>query len=808
MIPPTTARAPNGSPRDPRDALVVSERLRALHEEVLHAPRRLCAERARLVTRYFRAADAHPGKPMITKKGEALAYVLRNKRVAIHPRELLVGTFTSHRVGGGLFPELHGLMMLEDLGRFRTRSTNPIEVSREEARALRREVFPYWLTRFLVLRAMPFPQAVRFSLDQLAPTFYLINEGAGVSHFVPNYRALLERGTEAFRREAEARRAVAPPDSDTAAFWGAVEEVCRALEAFAAAYRGRALELAAVEPSPERRRELHEIAAVCERVPKHPAATFREGLQSILFAQIALNLESLDNSVSPGRLDQILWPLYRNDLATGRLDRARAFELLGCFAVKLSELVPVFSRRITRFHGGMFNGQVVVVGGTDERGDDATNELSHLFVALMDRLRTRQPNYHARLHEGSPPEFRAEVAEVLARGSASPALYNDEIVVPNLVARGIAPADARDYANVGCVEPVAAGKSFLSTDAALFNLPLCFELALNRGRRFGHWRRVGADTPPAERCASSDELFVLFLAQLRRAVTRLLREIRAIERANARFHPTPLTSMLVEGCLEAGRDATWGGARYNGSGIQGVGAGEVGDGFAAIEEVVFRRKAATLAEVVAACRRNFSGDDALRARLRNAPKYGNDDRAADGFVARVMEAFAQTLAGHTNARGGEYAAGFYSVTAHQAFGALVGALPSGRSKGRPFASGISPASGMDRKGPTAMLQSVASLPLRVAKNGANLNLMLPPWTLSGGEGPARLQALVAGGFRAGVMQLQVNVIDRDLLIEARDHPGRHPGLLVRVSGYSAYFDDLSPEMKQELIERTCAPLGT
>jgi len=229
---------------------------------------------------------------------------------------------------------------------------------------------------------------------------------------------------------------------------------------------------------------------------------------------------------------------------------------------------------------------------------------------------------------------------------------------------------------------------------------------------------------------------------------------------------------------------------------------EVGDSLAAIETVVFRARRASMAELVRACRAGFHGHDTLRAHLRKAPKYGNDDSFADGFVARAMELFSACLAGRRNTRGGGYAAGFYSVTAHHAFGAVVGALPSGRLAGASFSSGLSPTDGLDRAGPTAALRSVAALPLHLAANGVNFNLKLDPWVVGGPAGERRLQQLIDGGLAAGCMQMQVNVLDPRVLLEARDHPGRYPGLLVRVSGYSAYFDDLSPEMKQEIIDRT------
>jgi formate C-acetyltransferase len=787
--------------------LALSDRVLALDEEIRGTPRALCAERAVLLTRYFRE-EAEWSEPMgdsftmIVKKAGALRYILRNKRIRIYPQELLVGNFTSHRVGGGIFPELHGVAMMEDLFRFPHRSVNPLAVSKEERRQLLREVLPFWIRRVPGAKALPFRAQLRLAAEQIDPKFYLINEIAGISHFVPDYQGLVTRGTEGYRNEAATLQKQTKPGSSAFQFCEAVQIVCDALDEFGGRYREEARRLAREAPDDARREDLVEIADACAWVPRHPPRTFREALQSILFAQISLNIESLDNSVSPGRLDQILGPFYERDLAAGTIDRPAAFELLGCFALKLCEIVPAFSRRGTRFHGGMFNGQVLVVGGTDRQGKDATNEVTYLFLELMDRLRTRQPNYHARLHRESPPAYRLRVASALARGAVSPALYNDEVIVPLLQSRGISKEDARDYANVGCVEPVSAGRSFLSTDAALFNLPICLELALNRGRRFGGLRRIGVATPPAEACRSMDDLLERFRAQVEAGVGRLLFDIAAIERANAKWNPTPLTSMRHLGCLVMGRAASPGVATYNGSGLQGIGVVEVGDSLAAIDWVVFQEKRATLAEVVRACRKGFRGHEALRARLRNAPKYGNDHPLPDGYVGRVMEVFQGCLASKQNTRGGEYVAGFYSVTAHVAFGKKVGALPSGRMAKEPFSSGISPTNGMDRLGPTAAMRSAAALPLHLAQNGVNFNLQLAPWVVSGPDGAPTLQKLIDGGFAAGCMQMQVNVYDPKLLVEARNHPGRYPGLLVRVSGYSAYFDDLSVEMKEEIIQRT------
>jgi formate C-acetyltransferase len=495
-------------------------------------------------------------------------------------------------------------------------------------------------------------------------------------------------------------------------------------------------------------------------------------------------------------LDQILYPYFLADVREGRLDEARARELVGCFTVKMSEIVPVFSKQVTRFHGGMFSGQVVVVGGMDRTGADATNDLTWMFLDAVEELRMRQPNYHARFHSGSPSEYVERVATMLRDGSGAPSLMNDDVVVPMLADRGTDLEDARDYSPVGCVEPVASGASFASTDAALVNLALPLEWALGS-------KRGGARTPPTSDLGSLDAVVDSLRIQVDHLVDLLMADLQAVERANATWHPTPLTSMLLRGCLDNGIDSTAGGATYTASGVQGVGVADVADSLAAIDAVVFRQRLCSLAELVAALRADFEGYSSLRGHLLKAPKYGNDDPAVDRFADQAMGIFVDSLSRYTNTRGGPYFAGFYSVTAHVAFGESTGALPCGRRADAPLANGLSPASGTDRRGPTAVLNSAAGLDLgRLARNGINLNLKLDRTSLGGSDGAQAVAGLMQGYFQQGGMQVQMNVLDPGTLIEARDHPDRYPWLLVRVSGYSAYFNDLSPEMKQEIIDRS------
>jgi pyruvate formate-lyase/glycerol dehydratase family glycyl radical enzyme len=779
----------------------MTERIRRLRAAVQSHPPGVCSERARIWTEYFRRR-LNRAKPPAVQMAEALRQVLLLKSAVIHPDELIVGNFCSKRVGGSIYPELHGIPVLEDLPRFATRKTNPLQISRAEAWELLK-IVPFWLFRFLGAQTYRSPWAkLRFILQQLRGTFTLINETGGISHLAPDYEKLVRCGTQGIAAEAAERQARVAPGSESWSFYEAVQIIAEELARFGERYAGLAQDRAAGEADPARRQELERIAEACRRVPRQPARSFHEALQSVFFAQIAINLESLDNAVCPGRLDQILWPYLRRDLESGVLSREQAKELAAAFSIKMCELIPVFSERITRFHSGLFNGQVVTVGGVDAAGRDATNELSFILLEVMDELRMRQPNFHARVHSGAPEPYRQRIAELLASGANSPALYNDDVIVPMLQRQGCSLEDARNYTGVGCVEPTVQGKSFCSTDAALVNVPILLELALNEGRRFGSFLRSGIRTRPVRQMRSMSDVREAFEAQLRHRIGLLVADLQAVELANRRLHPTPLTSMLVDGCLESGRCSTAGGAKYNASGVQCVGPVDTGDALYAIETAVFEERRLGLGELVDLLRRNLDDEQRL-AYLRGLPKFGNDLQQADRWTLYVVETFVRALSAYRNTRGGLYVAGLYSVSAHQAFGEVTGAMAHGRKRGEAFASGFAPVNGMDRLGPTAVMNSVTRLDATQVVNGMNFNLKFDMLCLRGRTGPVALGSLLRTYFRRGGMQVQVNVLDPAVLLEARDHPERHPNLLVRVSGYSAYFNDLTPEMKDEIIHRTC-----
>ncbi|MBU0995142.1 MAG: formate acetyltransferase [Proteobacteria bacterium] len=775
-------------------------RVMRLKQAVQDAKPGICTERAVIWTAYHKDGT-NRRKPVCVQMAEALRNVLLQKTIAIYPDELIVGNFSSKRVGGSIFPELHGVPVLMDIFKFSKRKTNPLQVSGREIATLLK-IVPFWMFRFLALKAYKNPlKKIALALHQLKGHFYVINESGGISHIAPDYETLITIGTEGIREKACRTQEKFKKSTAQWEFLEGVKIVCDALSAFGRRYARLAHDMAVSEPDADRKEELLTIAHVCERVPQKGASTLQEALQSIFLAQIAINLESLDNAVSPGRMDQYLYPFYKKDIEDGRLTHLEAKERIAAFSIKMAEIIPVFSDYLTRVHGGMFNGQVITVGGVDREGNDCVNPLTSIFLEVMDELRMRQPNYHARIASVSGTDYLKKINDTLALGSGSPALYNDDVIIDTMTSHGYSVADARDYTAVGCVEPVSQGKSFASTDAALFNMPVVLEMALNQGKKFGSVMRSGTRTKPASEMTSMADVKNAFEAQLAFQIKKMIGDLRAIETANMSHHPTPLTSMLLDGCVEKGVCSTKGGARYNFSGIQCVAPADTGDALYAIEKAVFTDRKMSLFDLVGHLQKNLE-DPRMMVYLKGIPKFGNDMAEVDKWTVYVVEQFITQLSLFENTRGGKYVAGLYSVTVHDHFGRVTGALSHGRRKGESFSSGISPVNGMDKEGPTALINSVNRIDSRKIANGINFNLKFDAHTLKGETGKKALQSILNTYFKKGGMQVQVNVIDPAMLIAARDNPDLYPNLLVRVSGYSSYFNDLTPEMKEEIIRRS------
>ncbi len=746
----------------------------------------LGAERAIHYTEFYkRNSDPSPA----IKKAGALAWHLQQRTLNIFDDELIVGSHTEHRIGAICHVELAGCAMLEDLFRFEKRKTNPLYVDPTAKRKLIRSVIPWWLPRSLPMQIFPKRIRLKYIASQSKAKEFTINETGGIAHFLPDYGTIIKLGTDGLRALIEEQAQGPGLSADQQDQLKANLIALGALETFADRYR---------ELAQETGRD--DIAELLGNVPRTPATSLHEALQTIWFFQMVIQIESIDQGISLGRMDQYLYPLYLEEKAAGRFNENEFKDLFCAFCLKLSEVIPLFSERVTPMFAGLPSGQAITIGGCDSAGKDASNELTFMLLDVLENFKTRQPNWHARLGAVSGADYSQRVFDVIAKGGGSPAVYNDDVIIPSLAGRFDAEQYLWNYATVGCVEPALSGISFSSTDAAIFNFALVLETVLLRDV-------LSKSSNGSGFIDTMEDLIGAMESELRNQTRRLKDTLDAVERTNRKFHPVPFSSLTVKGCIENAVDLTDGGAKYNSSGIQAVGLADLGNALAAIDLLVFDRNEMTLEALARACKNNFSKDQSLKARLTAAAKFGNDKPRVDQYTHRMVTLFDKVISEQVNTRGGPWIPGAYSMTCHQTMGKQMGALPSGRSRGEPLADGIAPTDGSDCLGPTASLNSAAGLDQSRLANGVNLNLKFDANTVKGKKGALLLGGLTRGYFAQGGMQVQINVLDPDVLLAARQTPEKHRNLLVRVSGYSAYFVDLTPEMQDEIIARTRQAAG-
>jgi len=567
-----------------------------------------CIERAVLWSEYY-MDEANDGKSTAVQIAEATRHVLANKTVKIYPDELIVGNFTAKRVAGICYPELGGLGIMIGVDKLPTRKVNPLEISEDEQAKLQSYI-PFWMDKNMVYLAFDGQEEqMRFVKEQIEALQYQLYEAGGIAHLAPGYEKVIKLGAEGIIAEVEAFEAQTN-DPSKLDFYQSVKISMNALAEFGDRYATEARRLAEAEADPQRKLDLERIAEVCARVPRYGATSFYEAVQSMTLTHIAIFQETIGETTCPGRVDQFLNSYYEEDLAAGRISRQEAKDILGAFCVKLCETIPMYSDELTSMLGGLTSWEVVTIGGQDSEGNDATNELSFILLELADELRMRQPNFHVRLHENTPKAFYDEVIRVNFGPGSAPAMYNDE------------------------TKPTAPGKTLGSTDAGMYNMALALEMALNEGCQFGSDRQIGVKTPPVSSMKSMDDVLDAYKVQVKHQLGKLHADLQKCEQFHAKYHPTPITSATLEGCLEQGVCSTQGGAKYNFSGIQGTGMAVVADSLGAIESAVFEDKWLTLEELVAHLKDNLS-DEVVRTRLKGIDKFGNDIPKADAWMKWV-----------------------------------------------------------------------------------------------------------------------------------------------------------------------------
>jgi trans-4-hydroxy-L-proline dehydratase len=630
------------------------------------------------------------------------------------------------------------------------------------------------------------------------------NLGATPGHLIPNYAKAIREGLASrldYFRQLQSSTST-PGHRD---FLDALIICCEAVRAFARRYAEEAERLAVECTEPGRKAELVEIARICVKVPWEPAETFQEALQSLWFLHMLVMVQESypGPGLSPGRIDQYLYPYYRDDIAGGRLDREQARELLQCFWIKPNYAYD-FMYRVGRTQGITSGyGQLVTIGGHGPEGEDSSNELTWLALEVIEEMNMLEPKPNVRLHKNTPDDLLKKVTGMIANAQGSPFLLNfDESSIRALKWQGLPEVDLWDYAPVGCLENTLQGNDRSGTVDVNVNLAKAVELTLFNGKDLASGERVGPRTGNARKFKSYDEFRAAFENQLKALLMKHLDVYDHADQLRSRFEPTPYLSVLVDGCAESGRDVTAAGPEQNYVTVEGVAFATAADSLTAVKKLVFQDRVVSMDDLLAAIESNFEGQEKLRQILINkAPKYGNDDPYADDVARYLSLLWTEEVFRHSTTTGRRYRGGYLSWNYWIAYAPKTSATPDGRRRGTFLSNGVCPVDGTDREGPTAVAHSVGNLCLDTAPNGSSHTISFNPSLLRGEERLDKLCSYLRGYGEKGGTALQINVIDPDTLRRAQDDPAGYRNLLVRVTGYNAYFVMLGKEIQDEIIAR-------
>jgi formate C-acetyltransferase len=631
------------------------------------------------------------------------------------------------------------------------------------------------------------------------------NCGAVPGHLVPDYPRVLQIGWRGLREQAQA--VLDDPHSA-----GSQRDLARAIiicseavRLLMARYVDEINRLVEEEADASRRVELNEMARINAKVPWLPPKTFPEALQALWMTHmLLLAAESYPGpGVSPGRVDQYLYPYYRADIEQARLTRQEAKEWLECWWIKHNYAYDYQGWVGTNQGINASFGQLITLGGMDAGGEDAGNDLTYLMLEVIEDINMLEPKPNIRIHAGTPDQLLNRIVEMLANAQGSPFLINfDENAIAGLRWQGLPEERLWDYAPVGCLENTLAGDDRSGTVDVNLNLAKAVELALNNGRDMASGKQVGPKTGDARSFSTYEQFYGAFEKQLNHVLRWIIRVNDIADAGRARWEPVPYMSALVRGCLESGRDSNAGGANFNFLTVEGIALATVADSLAAVKKLVYEQKSVRMDQLLEGLKANFEGYESLRQTLINkAPKYGNDDAYADEIARQVSRFWTEEAFKHTSPTGKRYRGGYLSWNYWVAYAPTTAATPDGRRRGQFLSNAVCPVNGADRKGPTSVIKSVGHLDLETAPNGASHTMSFSPSLLRSPEGRQKLAALLRAYAQVGGTCLQINVIDADTLLQAQKHPEEYRNLLVRVTGYNAYFVGLGKEIQDEIIAR-------
>lgn len=782
----------------------MNERIRRLREQSLAAKPSVSVERAQLLTAFYRS-DVAGQVSIPVARALAFRHIMENKTLCINEGELIVGERGPSPKATPTYPEIC-LHSLEDLEVLNSREKIAFTVDEETRRIYRDEIIPFWRGRTIrekMFNELPeeWQAAYRAGvftefMEQRAPGHTVLDDkiyGKGLLDFKEDIRQAIDSLDFFHDQEALDKREELK----------AMEIAADALIIFANRHSQKLQALAAQESDPERKWELQHMAEICLQVPARAPRTFWEALQHYWFIHLGVITELNPwDSFNPGRLDQHLYPFYKAEIEAGTLSKERARELLQAFWIKFNNQPAPPKMGVTAKESSTYTDFCLInVGGVTSDGADASNELSYLILDVIEEMRLLQPSSMVQISKKNPDQLLKRALKIIKTGFGQPSLFNTDAIIQELVRQGKTIEDARNGGASGCVEAGAFGKeAYILT--GYFNLTKILELTLFNGRDPRSGEQLGLMTGEAPTFSSFEAFMAAFKKQLEYFIDIKIRGNNIIERIYAKYMPAPFLSILIDDCIQNGKDYNAGGARYNTSYIQGVGLGSITDSLAAIKYQVFDQQYITMSGLLQALTHNFEDQEALRRRLvSETPKYGNDDDYADDLAREVFQIYFDAVDGRPNTKGGKHRINLLPTTSHVYFGSVIGATPDGRKAGEPLSEGISPVQGADRHGPTAVLKSAAKID-HVKTGGTLLNQKFTPQLLADDSGINKVLHLIRSYFKMDGHHLQFNVVTAQTLREAQKNPEKYRDLIVRVAGYSDYFVDLSEQLQNEIILRT------
>ncbi len=784
--------------------MIISDRVNRLREQSLNAIEKISAERALLMTQFYRENSAS-GFSSPVMRAKAFEYLLRNKKICINDGELIVGERGPAPKETPTYPEI-SLHSMYDLKILDTREKVFFKVDDEVKQIYEKEIIPFWKGRSNRDRIMSLMSPEWMNAYQ-AGLFTEFQEQRAPGHTVLGYKMF---GTGFLKLKEEIDKSVSLLDFENDKQAEEKLDELRAMEIasdaiimYANRHAAELDRLAANERDPERREELIKMAAVCRKVPANAPETIHEMLQHYWFIHLGVITELNPwDSFNPGRLDQHLYPVYKKEIESGTISTGQLYDLLGCFWIKFNNHPSPPKMGVTASESSTYTDFCLInLGGVKADGSDAVNEMSYILLDVIREMRILQPGSMIQISEKSPDSFIHKALDIIRTGFGQPSCFNTDAIIEELVLQGKSVEDARNGGASGCVESGAFGtEAYWLT--GYFNLPKVLELTLNNGFDKRTGKQIGPETGYATEFTRYSDLVEAFRSQVNYLIDIKIKGNNIIERSFADFLPAPFLSLLVEDCILNGKDYNCGGARYNTSYIQGVGLGSITDMLTSIRYNVYDQKKIGWTELLNALDGDFCGYEQVQYELiYNTPRYGNDDDYADRHAVDVFEIYYDAVNGHPNTRGGVHRINMLPTTCHVYFGSVLGATPDGRKAFKPLSEGISPGQGRDRQGPTSVIRSVSKID-HLRTGGTLLNQKFTPSFFEDENSYDCLTALLRGYFSLNGHHIQFNVVDADTLRDAQKHPELHRDLIVRVAGYSDYFNDLGEDLQNEIIART------